>query len=206
VKIEIVKRPARPSHPVAVGALVAARLASAREAEATTLAAAESRAAEIVASARREAAAIRESAEREGREAGEGYWLRAARELAASRLSAIESVERNCILLAVAIAREIVRREIRLDPDAVARIAADACAPLRRDAALVVRVAPDDLERAGLLRERLDGWREVSIESDDALSPGECVAECGGVRVDATLGAQFAAIERRLTAVEEVRA
>lgn len=204
MKLELLRRTTTeaPAPRRDLGALLSARRAAAHAEADALVAAARRDAARILSSARGEAEALRRAAHDAGFSEGERRWAEAALELAARRSAALDGVERDCIQLAVAIARQIVAAELRVAPEAIEAIAARACAALRTDAALALRVSPEDAAAAAALERRLGGSRPVEVRVDPSLGRGDCVAECAGARVDATLAVQLEAIERRLLAGE----
>jgi type III secretion protein L len=201
LRLEIVRaaRPvARQTARDAAGVFVSQRRAEATDLALRVLAEARDEADRMLAGARSDADAIRRAAHDEGRAAGERRWSEAALALAERRSEALENLERDCVHLAIEIARQIVGASVSAGAAAVEEIAARACAPLRRDAALVVRVAASHAERVSALRDRLGESRAVTIEIDPSLGDADCVAECAGIRVDARLDVQLANIRRRL--------
>jgi len=152
----------------------------------------------IRAAARVEAASVaREAAERAALD-GERRWAEAALELAALRHTALDRLERECAMVAVGVARQVVGLAFDADPTLVAALVERACAGLRREAALTLRVGRSHVERIPELRAQLSGFRAVVVELDADLAPTDCIAECGGVRVDARLDVQLEILERRL--------
>lgn len=141
---------------------------------------------------------IHAAARDEGRLDGERQWAEAALALAERRDEALANLERDCVNLALEIARQIVVASVAIDATLVDEIAARACEPLRRDAALVVRMAPCHAARADEIRARLGETRVVTFEVDETLGSADCVAECAGIRVDARLDVQLAAVALRL--------
>jgi flagellar biosynthesis/type III secretory pathway protein FliH len=148
--------------------------------------------------ARSEAFDVHLRAARSGAEVGERKWAEAAIALAERRTEALENLERDCVHLAVEIARQIIGEALRVDGRLVESIAESACARLRADAALSLKVGPAHAERAAALRARLGAHRAVVVLVDGSLGDADCVAECAGVRVDARLEVQLANVERRL--------
>jgi flagellar biosynthesis/type III secretory pathway protein FliH len=156
------------------------------------------RAAHLVAEAEREAERIRAAERERARVEAERRWAEAALALAQRRSAALEDLEPSCVRLALEIARQIVGHALREDADMFLEVAERACAPLRRDAELLLLVSEADGDRLGPLRERLGAWRAVRIEAHPELTRGDCIAECNGVRVDARLDVQLEVIERHL--------
>jgi flagellar assembly protein FliH len=114
-------------------------------------------------------------------------------------LGTVHTFEQQVLAMAVAIAEELVGREIRSTDDVVeASIRrAMSLAPDRGD--LVLRVHPDDL--SGVLESTAAmGHRGGSIQvaPDPAVASGGCVAELGQLRIDAQIDSAFARIREAL--------
>lgn len=205
LRIEIVKRRAGPRAVAArdFGPLITRRRLEAESESARILEDARASAERLVRDAADEAEAIRGAAASAGRELGERRWNDAATALAESALSAVDRLESELVRLSIEIARHVVGASLEADPSLVATLAANACRPLRRDAALVLRVSPADERQVDEIRRRLGDRGPVHVEVDGALGAGDCIAECAGVRVDATIAVQLDNIRRRLTGDEE---
>lgn len=107
-----------------------------------------------------------------------------------------EAVEEELIALAMVIARQIIRREIRQDPQHILAVVREAMAELPSNARQVrIFLHPED---AILVRETFvdheheDGQHPWKIVDDLALSRGGCRIESQHSRIDASL-------EKRLT-------
>jgi len=119
--------------------------------------------------------------------------------LAAPLAEVDEAVERELVALAVAMARQIVRRELRTDPGEVVAAVREALAALPAGAREVrVVLHPED---AALVRERLAGGgreRAWTIEEDPALTRGGCRVVTPTSEVDATLEHRLGAVIARV--------
>lgn len=132
---------------------------------------------------------------REGQEAGrDDAQVRVERlaelldELAEPFASLDEQVERELVALAVAIARHLVRRELKTQPDEIVRVVREAVQALP-GAAREVRLClhPDD---ATLVRETMpavESEHAWTIVEDPALSAGGCRVESQHSRIDASV-------------------
>ncbi|MBZ5591184.1 MAG: flagellar assembly protein FliH [Acidobacteriia bacterium] len=120
-------------------------------------------------------------------------------ELAALRPRLREQAERDVVRLAVAIARRVVRRELTIDPQAVAGLAKAALEQLAAEERIRVRVHPEDeaAVRSSLAQTRRADAIEVT--GDAALERGSAVFETGRGNLDASAETQLAEIERGLT-------
>ena len=99
-----------------------------------------------------------------------------------------QEVQRQLALLAGAIARQVVRREIKLQPEEIIGVIRETVTLLPANAREVrVHLHPDD---AKLVRSRLAdaaGSRAWSIAEDPILSRGGCRVTCGNATIDARL-------------------
>lgn len=119
----------------------------------------------------------------------------AARGLANRDEVTLGELEREAVALGIALATELVGRELAATPEPVvdALRRAVALVPDRGDP--VVRVHPAD---EATTREAIDagilGWSgDVSVVADGGVEPGGCIVDVGPCRVDAQIGS---AIER----------
>jgi flagellar assembly protein FliH len=119
---------------------------------------------------------------------------RSIEELASLRPRLREQAEAELIRLAVAIARRVVRRELTLDPDAIAGLVKAALAQLAVHEVIRVRVHP---EHEAAVRTCLAG--DVEVTGDAALERGSAVFETVRGSLDASAETQLAEIERGLT-------
>lgn len=201
MRIDIVKGPALPLRRIDCAErsrlLTAVQAAAIREAE-EIVDAARREADRLVAGARAAVCRIAVDARAEASREGSRHWNESAIALAQARDASIASVEREAVALALEIARRIVGDHVASSPGAWAELIARSTERLRRDATLVIRHAPVDSERVHVVRDRLKAFREVAFEPDDSLDAGDCIAECAGVRVDARIDVQLAAVERLL--------
>lgn len=97
-------------------------------------------------------------------------------------------VEQALVTLSVAIARQLVRREIKTDPGQIVAVVKDAIAALPADSrALRLSLNPED---ARLVRELLtvpDGKSAWQILEDATLSRGDCLVATDVSHIDATV-------------------
>lgn len=212
-------------------------LEEAREAAATRLAEAEAEAAEILAAARREAEAIlaeaREQGWAEGYREGEQavrkelaaefdqVRARAEQELAAARTEAdavrseamvererlIADLEPELVALSLSIARQILRTELQLQPDALSNIVAAALVKVRGEERVRLRVHPEDLDRVAAGRGEWQaalGGGDVELVPDPALGQGEFILQSGQGLVDGRLDAQLQQVAAALSGLGPV--
>ncbi|GAB4303219.1 MAG: flagellar assembly protein FliH [Thiohalomonadaceae bacterium] len=157
---------------------------------------------------------IRREAQREGFETGRKEGLAAAqKEVRATvqRLTQIihafsnpleevdATVEQELVGLAIAVARQIIRRELKTDPGQVVAVVREALAALPAAARRVtIHLHPED---AVLVREALPSGGEESnwrIVEDARLSRGGCRIHAEHSQIDATVDKRIAAIVTHL--------
>lgn len=126
--------------------------------------------------------------------------------LAAPLDARADALDQELTELALAIAREVIGREVATAPEFILELVPEAVAALpANDQSTRVRLNPKD---AALLNEHLpDGhgdsiWKLVE---DASISRGGCRIETSKSSVDATLEARLAAVVKRLFADHEAR-
>ncbi|MDH3251189.1 MAG: FliH/SctL family protein [Ignavibacteria bacterium] len=111
--------------------------------------------------------------------------------------------ERTVVHLAVAIAEQIVKREITLDREMVLRQIREALRRVMGVGHVRLRVNPIDEQmvrdhRAAMMGSS-DSIREIVVESDEHIPPGGCILESDSGNVDARLATQLKKIEAALS-------
>jgi flagellar assembly protein FliH len=142
-------------------------------------------------------AAARSQAQAEIRPVAERL-ARTIEELAALRPRLREQAEEDLIRLAVAIARRVVRRELTIDPQAIAGLVKAALQQLASEEEVRVRVHPGE---EAAVRACLAGAERAAVQvtADPGLERGSAVFETQRGNLDASAEAQLAEIERGLT-------
>lgn len=146
----------------------------------------------------------------EGREAGRGEVRAQVEKLAgmfydlAKPFEALDAeVERELLTLAMALARQIVRRELKTDPTQIIGIIRDAIAALPVAAREVrVHLHPED---AAVVRQNLsptENERAWAIIEDPVMARGGCQITTATSRIDARLETRLAAILSDLMGTE----
>lgn len=143
-------------------------------------------------------AAGRSAAQNEMRPLLERY-VRTIEELAGLRPRLREQAEREVVRLAVAIARRVVRRELTIDPKAVAGLAKAALEQLADEERIRVRVHPADEAAVRRLLAQAGRADSIEVSGDAALERGSAVFETARGNLDASAETQLAEIERGLT-------
>lgn len=148
--------------------------------------------------------AIRKAAHKDGFEQGKAEGLKAgekaieaavqrltqlARSLAQPLESVDQQVEEELAALAIAIAQQIIRRELKTDPGEVVAVVREAMAELPASARHIsIALHPDD---AQLIREAIaipeDGDTRWQITEDPAMTRGGCKLTTEHSQIDATV-------------------
>jgi flagellar assembly protein FliH len=162
------------------------------------------RAARVAAQAMADQAAANEQAAAQARAAGARRALaalaKAAADLDARRAPALAAVEDAILSAAVEVAEAIVGYEISRAEDRPVAAIRRGLAGVPEGGPVTVRVHPDDhraLVEAGGSAYEADG-RAITVRPDAALAPGDAVAECGVVSVDATIATAVARVREVL--------
>ncbi|MGI4779780.1 MAG: FliH/SctL family protein [Janthinobacterium lividum] len=149
-------------------------------------------------------AAGREEAFGEAQAQMEGYFAThgqdTARRLAAllaaaeaGLANAQQDIARGTLEIACALARQVLRREMALDPQVLAPVVSEAVGMLRADGrSACVRLAPADFEALDVhLRAEFAG-RPVTVVTDAGVAPGDCRIESAGAVVDGGMATRWA--------------
>ena len=109
-----------------------------------------------------------------------------AESVIAEQRLAISEVEHALVVAAFEIAEAILAREIRFQPRSAeeALVAALALAPERMPC--VVRMNPADCEALGEVEERFP-LRDLSVQADESIDPGDCVINVPTGRIELRL-------------------
>lgn len=124
----------------------------------------------------------------------------AAEELSRLRESLARNSHQDMLRLVLAISEQIIRREVAADPKVILTIIETALQASIRTDQYRILINPVDLENVTrqkpLFLASISGLKNLSIETDPAISPGGC-------RIDSELGAVDATIETQLEAIQQ---
>lgn len=129
---------------------------------------------------------------------GEETWVAAALGLAEERQRWIDQRGLDCIRLGIEIARQIVGAHISEKPEHFIGMVERICAPLSREGHLTIHMSPENLRAVETVEQHFAESRLVEVVMDPTLAFGDCIAECGGIRVDGRIESQLSAIELAL--------
>ena len=137
-------------------------------------------------------------------EAQHAIWRASEGEEAARRLASLlhsaeagladaqQSIARGTLEIACALARQVLRHELATDPNALEPVVHEALSLLLADGrAATVRLAPVDFDLLdGALRAQFTG-QPVTVLSDSAVQPGDCLVESAGAVVDGSVASRW---------------
>jgi flagellar assembly protein FliH len=166
--------------------------------------------ARLIAQATAEAESIRERARSEGytegRQEGHSEGLgeirsavqslgEALAEVHSLRQQTIETVERDAIEFALALAEKILAGTLQRRPELVIEVAEGALRQINDRHRVTVLVNPADLDLVkdalGELKARLSGIEQCEVQSDDRVAPGGAIARTAEGEVDASVHTQL---------------
>ncbi len=114
-----------------------------------------------------------------------------------------EQLESELVKLAVAIAKQIVRRELKTDPGQVVAVVREALSIIPSAAQNIrVYLCPDDATRVRKLIPASGGERNWEIVADPVLTQGSCRVETDAATVDADFESRIAAIAAEILGSE----
>lgn len=120
----------------------------------------------------------------------------------------IDTKEKEMIELALVIAERILQYEINGRSDAVLKIAVNALSKVRDASQVILKVNPRDFVFLQSIRSELMGMvrglRTLSIEEDEAVSPGGCVVDTGQGYIDARIDSQMEEVRRVIRQVMNI--
>jgi flagellar assembly protein FliH len=125
-----------------------------------------------------------------------------AQELKRAQELFINKSEEDMVTLSLSIAKQIIRQEVKTNPDIIKSVAKEAIAQLIDKEGVTIRVNPQDFDVVKASESgmgiALEGKDRYKIRADDFISPGGCIIESKTGIVDADLDTQFDEIWRRL--------
>lgn len=117
----------------------------------------------------------------------------------------ISNAEENLAVLAVAVARQLIAREVQADASIVAGLVQNAIAQFPLDQTVTVRLNPEDVDSCNSLLQNVDADRfpEIRISADYHVQRGGCLVEGRERIID---GRVDTALERIYRAIGNVQA
>jgi len=119
----------------------------------------------------------------------------AAAAMQAAREEFLESLESQVVLLAMSIAKRILRREPSVDTERVRKTVREALVHLEKSERISLRLNPADLaaleEQNVRLLDEFEAAENLELIPDETVAPGGCVAESEYMEVDAQIETQL---------------
>ncbi|MBL8228696.1 MAG: hypothetical protein JNL98_09475 [Bryobacterales bacterium] len=150
--------------------------------------------------------AIRQAARQEADAAAEARWKealektsRALADLAAFRPKLRREAEEDVVKLSVAMARRILRRELTIDPEAMAGLVKAALERVELRETHRVRLRPEDAPLIKAFLDRIGSPHRIDVVADNAIERGGLLFETQRGTMDASVETQLEEIERGFT-------
>lgn len=154
--------------------------------------------------------------EKAGRELGEAAvtsmvekLARLIEEISTLRATLLVESERELVELSFRIARAIVGEEVETRPDVVLEGARRAIQRIGGEGRITLRVHPSDANHVWKARDTLfpylSGKGDISVEPDDTIDRGGCLAVTDFSEADATIDGQFDVLQEHLRKTREER-
>lgn len=132
----------------------------------------------------------------------------AAQEISARREAIVKQAERDLLKLSVAVASRVVRRELRVDGEAVVRAVLEAARLSADRSRLVIRVNPADLAAAESahpeLMRRFADIGDIKFAADESVERGGCRLLSESGEVDMQVAVQLERLGKLLTGEAEI--
>ena len=116
--------------------------------------------------------------------------------LAESHIELVKAMEEHTVRLALEIARRIVQRELTMDPDLVAALAAVALKRVSGHQSIALRVSRHDFGRVRVAVANVNP--AITVKDDATLERGDFVIETGQTFLDGKVSSQIDTIGRAL--------
>jgi flagellar assembly protein FliH len=134
--------------------------------------------------------------------------LAMVKEISTRREAIVKQAERDLLKLAVAVASRVVRRELKVDGEAVARAVIEAAGLAAERSRLTIRVNPADLAAAQAAQPELvrafSDIQDLKFAADEAVERGGCRLLTESGEVDLQVATQLARLEKLLTGEAEI--
>jgi len=141
--------------------------------------------------------------ERIGRQMGEQMigsmvkrYEKSVTELAIAHRGLVESMEKEAVRLALAVAESVIERELRTDPDLVNALVSLALKRLEGHPEIVLRVSPDDFEMVNRTVSAINP--AVRIEQANELERGDFLIDTRKTHLDGRMSSRIRQIGRSL--------
>ncbi len=127
-----------------------------------------------------------------------------AQAMAAPYAEIDEAAEAEFINLALALAKQVIRKELETQPEAIASIVHQALASLANVTSdVIVTVNPEDAEILKQEDQNFGELGKVTFKEDASIARGGCRVQSSASRVDATIEKQFDQLTQQLTVEQD---
>ncbi len=118
-----------------------------------------------------------------------------------------QRIEKEIVELSLAIARQVICREISLDSEIVVCVAQEALSKVEDPGNIKIKMNTSDLqflkEAKSQLTDRIANIDNVTLEAEESIQSGGCVIETDSGEIDARIEKQLQAIEESFRAAME---
>lgn len=115
------------------------------------------------------------------------------------RQETYQSIEKEVVELALAIARKVICREVEISREVVVCVAREALAKVENPGKIKIKMSPSDLQFINQTKYQLSSLFEnmdnVIVEAEDSIQSGGCVIETDLGEIDARIEKQLQALE-----------
>jgi len=123
------------------------------------------------------------------------------------RQEAYQRIEKEVVELALAIAKQVICREISLDREIVVCVAREALTKVDDPGKIKIKMSPSDLQFINETKYQLSNLIEnidnVTLEAEDSIQNGGCIIESDLGEIDARIEKQLQAVEESFRSVME---
>jgi len=123
------------------------------------------------------------------------------------RQEAYQRIEKEVVELALAIAKQVICREISLDREIVVCVAREALTKVDDPGKIKIKMSPSDLQFINETKYQLSNLIEnidnVTLEAEDSIQNGGCIIESDLGEIDARIEKQLQAVEESFKTVME---
>ena len=118
-----------------------------------------------------------------------------------------QSVEKEVVELALAIARQVICREVTMDREIVVCVAREALAKVGDSGIIKIKMSTADLQFINETRHQLSSLisniDDVTLEAEESIQSGGCIIETDLGEIDARIEKQLQAVEESFRAATE---
>lgn len=118
-----------------------------------------------------------------------------------------QCVEKEVVELALAIAKQVICREVKLDREIVVCVAREALAKVEDPGRIRIKMSPSDLQFINEIKHQFSNLishiDDVTFEAEESIQSGGCIIETDLGEIDARIDKQLQAVEESFRAATE---